>query len=73
MGGNLLRVLDGADRVKAEMASEPASADVLEGRPDLPSTWGGPLGESLPVDVREYIAARKAAAEAEETKGHDEL
>lgn len=65
LGANVLRVLDGADRTKDEMATMPASAAVLESRPDLPCEWGGVGGAYLAKDVQEYLAAKRSR--------HDEL
>lgn len=58
LGANILRVLDGADRTRAEMATMPASAAVLETRPDLPCSWGGERNEYLAKDVQEYLAKK---------------
>lgn len=67
LGGNLMRILDGADKTKEEMSTMPASSAVLMTRPDLPCTWGGPLGQYLPRDVKDYL--RRTAHD----HSHDEL
>lgn len=65
LGGNILRILDGADRVRAEMATMPPSAAVLDARTDLPCDWGGEGGAYLASGVRDYLAKKGG--------GHDEL
>lgn len=53
MGGNLMRVMDAVDEVQRQLALEPPSAEVWEGRDDLPppqATWG----QYLPDAAREW-------------------
>lgn len=59
LGNNLLRILDGVDRIKDKMATMPASPATLPSRPDLPVNWGGgSTGSYLPQDVRDYLKAK---------------
>jgi membrane dipeptidase len=58
MGGNLLRVMDEADRVKDEMMLVPPGRAVYEKRTDLPSRWGGKDDAYLPYEVRDVVRGR---------------
>lgn len=65
MGRNLMRVLDEADAVAAELRDEKASAAIWEKRKDLPAQWGGENDWFYPLDVQEV--------KAKMTPVHDEL
>lgn len=60
VGGNLLRVMEAVEGVKASLAGERASPAVYEKRfgHDLPVVWGGPDGEYLPQDVADEVGER---------------
>jgi membrane dipeptidase len=64
MGGNLMRVMDGVDAVKATLKHKLPSAAVWEKRTDLPASWGGQDDAYYPHEVRK--AQRQLF-------GHDEL
>jgi membrane dipeptidase len=63
LSGNLLRIMDKADEVKAQMSNEEPSRAIYDKRCDLPAKWGGVGDAYLPTAVKEYIARR----------AHDEL
>ncbi|ORY22186.1 dipeptidase [Naematelia encephala] len=65
MGGNLIRILDDADRASGSLAWMPASAATYGRRKDLPAHWGGADDEYLPADVKQYLNQRRQL--------HDEL
>ncbi|POY70720.1 hypothetical protein BMF94_6130 [Rhodotorula taiwanensis] len=60
VGGNVLRVMEDVEAVKASLAGESASPAVYEKRSghDLPVVWGGPGGEYLPQDVADEVHKR---------------
>ncbi|KWU45701.1 dipeptidase [Rhodotorula sp. JG-1b] len=60
VGGNLLRVMEAVEGVKASLAGERASPAVYEKRfgHDLPVVWGGPAGQYLPQDVADEVGER---------------
>lgn len=68
VGGNLLRVMEAVEAVKASLAGEPASPAVYEKRfkHDLPVVWGGPGGEYLPQDVADAVGERFGHHEKDE-------
>lgn len=68
VGGNLLRVMEAVEAVKASLAGEPASPAVYEKRfkHDLPVVWGGPGGEYLPQDVADEVGERFGHHEKDE-------
>lgn len=49
--------MEAAERVKAELAGEKASAAIYERRVghDMPVKWAGPGGEYLPEDVKRVV------------------
>ena len=53
MGGNLLRVMDEVDAVKARSTHQLPSAAIWDRRTDLPAEWGGTGDLLYPPDVRE--------------------
>jgi membrane dipeptidase len=53
MGGNLLRVMDEVDRVKAQIADLLPSTAIWALRKDLPAQWGGQNDIFYPLAVRE--------------------
>lgn len=57
MGGNLLRVMDEVDAVKAQISNSPPSAEVWHLRKDLPAEWGGTDDAFYPVEIREVKKA----------------
>ncbi len=67
IGGNLMRIMDKVDQVKAELEHERPSTAVWSGRVDLPSThWGGGTDQAYyPLEVRDIINNKKVY--------HDEL
>lgn len=67
IGGNLMRIMDKVDQVKAELADESPSSAIWDERDDLPSThWGGGAEQPYyPYEVRREIKKRYPV--------HDEL
>lgn len=58
IGGNLLRVMDEVDAVKAQSNHLLDSAEIWDLRKDLPAEWGGKDDLFYPVDVRKAKNAR---------------
>lgn len=53
MGRNLMRIMDEADAVAAELQGETPSAAIWEKRTDLPAQWGGDQNTFYPYEVQD--------------------